>query len=64
MTWMQKRNILGFKLGVQRAHGSMSGQEILGHGKWIPVCESTNNSMHGAYGHILLNSILKGGGSL
>lgn len=48
MTWMQKRNILGFKLGVQRAHGSMSGQEILGHGKWIPVCESTTNSMNGA----------------
>ena len=64
MTRMQKRNIFGFKLGDQRAQSSMSGQEILGHGKWIAVCESTNNSMHGAYGHILLNSILKGGGSL
>ena len=45
---MQKKNILGFKLGDQRAHGSMSGQEILGHGKWIPVCESSTNSMNGA----------------
>ena len=33
---MQKKNILGFKLGVQRAHDSIPGQEILGHGKQIP----------------------------